>query len=293
MMRKAIVTSALAALLVAALAAPAAAQRFEVRVNDQPVTLQDQPIAVGANILVPLRESLMAVGATDIRYLPSSNQVTFSHEGRQVTMNLSTRVALVDGTRLTIPEPIRTMNGRTYVRSEFLSQLDSDFAVVRVAGFRGTQMGEAPVPGVSQFTTFSVGGQSYSFSAPTWFMGDDLMVPLEESLSALGVSQLDFRSDLQVVFTFRDNNVLLNIMSGFAHIGGEAIPLSAPPVVRDGVVYVPASFINQLEPSFSIADLNIQSRLEEDLSLVAPAAAGTEAVGGTPPVIEPEERLGK
>lgn len=255
-MKKVIYFTALAGLLTGLLALPAAAQQFRVMISGQEVALANQPYALGAEIMVPLRDSLQAIGATDIKYLPDQRQVTFFHNGRQVTLDLNRQVAMVNGMTLPMTGPVRNVEGRLYVRSSAVALLDPSFTVVRtaVAGFRGTPAIPQPAGNI-----FRLNGQTFAYNAPTWYQGDTLMVPLAETLSTFNVDNLSWQpGDLQATFSYGGQDILLNVNSGYAYIGTQARVLDAPVTVRNDTIYVPASFLNTLNPGYSISGMTMQ-----------------------------------
>jgi hypothetical protein len=253
------VVAALIGLLVAAIAVPSSAQVFQATLSGREVTLSTQPVTVGSTVLVPLRESLVAIGATDIRFVPSTNQITFMQGGSQVMIDLNTNVATIDGQSVQLAGTARVLNGVSWVPAEFVSSLEPGFALVRVRGFRafaGDQL--SPIPQPFGPGTFTVGGQTFSYASPTWYMGGVLMVPLDETLQALGIAPSTVNpDDLQASFIWNNQIVRLNVESGFAHIGNTAFAIDRPVVVRGDTVYVPASFFGRIAPAFQIAGMRV------------------------------------
>lgn len=277
-MRKAMIITALAGLLATGAVMPVLAQNaetlpgpcpapefatqptqtapdaFVVTVGETEVAMANSPVGLGAEILTPLRESLAAIGVEDYNYMAATNQVTFTHNGRRVVLNLTSNEATINGQRVALTVPIENISGEAYVPASFISSLDPSFQVsrVRVAGFRGLP-GMPPSAGVN---TFTFAGQPHTYTAPTFYMGEDLMVPLGESLSVMGVTLPSYQpGDLQVSFQYNGRTVLMNIGSGHAYVDNQSYVLDKPVDVRNNIVYVPASFLRCLEPQFNIAGL--------------------------------------
>ncbi|NLC55602.1 MAG: hypothetical protein GX774_02045 [Armatimonadetes bacterium] len=251
------VVAALMGLLIAMTAAPSGAQLYRATLDGRTVTLTPQPISVGNTVLLPLRDTLTVIGATDIVYSDATGQVSFVHEGRQIMLDLNQNTATIDGQTTQLPGMARVLNGTTWVPAQFITSLEPDFGLVTVRGFRG-QPGVPPAPIPQPFgpSTFTINGQTFSYASPTWYMGGVLMVPLDETLLALGLSPSTTNpGDLQASFIWNNQIVRLNVESGYAHVGDAAFPLARPVVVRGDTMYVPASFFANIAPGYNIAGM--------------------------------------
>ena len=252
-MTKGLVVLALAASLAATL--PALAQTHSVNIGGQTVSLANPPITVGAETLIPVRDALAQMGATGIQFYPETGRLTFIYQGHVGVINLSARSMTFNGTTTFMSMAPRLVNGRYYVPVSSLANVNQGLSgdEVRVLGYRS---GVAPIPTDTGANTFTFNGQSFTYTSPTWYMGGILMVPLNETMSAVGVTIPAYQEgDLQVPFIYNGQNILLNVLSGYAFVGTQARVLSRPVVSRDGIIYVPATFVAQLIPGFGISGM--------------------------------------
>ena len=226
---------------------------YVATLGDQDIQFQNAPVMIGTETLVPLRESLTAIGAQNIQYVQSANQVTFTLQDKQGVVSLSNGSMTLGGNPVSSATGVRVIGGVSYVPATSVASLDSRFQVRRVlvAGFRGS----APIPAENTQRTFTFNGQTHTYSSPTWVTGanGELMVPVGETVSAMGAGPLNFpEGAIQGSFTYNGRNVVLNVQSGYAQIDNQAFPMDAPAVVRGGILYVPASFFQCLDSRFGI-----------------------------------------
>ena len=151
-MSKRLVITALAGLLAVVAAAPARAALYQVQVNENDVTLTPSPITIGPTVMVPMRESLGLIGATDISYNRAANQVTFNYQGQQYIVDLQQGTAMAGGQQVELAGPVRMLDGRVWVPAAFISNINPQFGVTRVLGFREVNRGYRKLYAVAEAT---------------------------------------------------------------------------------------------------------------------------------------------
>ena len=162
------VVAALMGLLIAMTAAPSGAQLYRATL-DGAVTLTPQPISVGNTVLLPLRDTLTVIGATDIVYSDATGQVSFVHEGRQIMLDLRQNTATIDGQTTQLPGMARVLNRFNWsARPSSLPVWSRTLAGDRARVPRPAGVPPAPIPQPFGPSTFTINGQTFSY-APTWY----------------------------------------------------------------------------------------------------------------------------
>lgn len=254
-MRVRVMGAVLAGLLVAG-ALPASAALYQVQYNGI-TNYTTQPVSVNGTTMVPLRQTLADLGIGNVSY--SGSQASFIANGQQVVIDMSgpTPTATVGGQPVALSGQAQVLNGEVWVPATFLSQLVPGYSVTQVLGYRSAPEVTSPTPVPQPYgpSTFMVNGQSFTYQAPTWYMGGVLMVPLNETLTAAGIQAPSYRpGDMQESLVLGNNIVRINAMSGYVHVGNPpAYTMERPAVERGGILYVPASLFLRFLPGYCVS----------------------------------------
>ncbi|HOJ20591.1 MAG TPA: stalk domain-containing protein [Armatimonadota bacterium] len=256
-MKRCLILTALAGLLVAGASAPGVAALFQVEAGGVSI-FTTQPVTMDGTVLVPLRQTLTQLGVTDLTFDPATSEVRFTARGQSVVMEVAASSAMVGGETVALAQPVQRFAGQIWVPAAFISQIFPDFNITQVRGFRFapevTPEITSPIPQTTGPSSVSFNGRTVTYSSPTWYMGNVLMVPVNETLEALGIAAPQFNpGDLQLSFIHEGSIVRMNAQSGFLHIGDQAFPMARPAVERDGILYAPASSMSHLIPGLTFS----------------------------------------
>lgn len=92
----------------------------------------------------------------------------------------------------------------------------------------------------------TLNGRQVSYQARPFTIGTFLMVPLRETLAALGGGPVQWdESRLVARFTYQGNDVVIRSGSGYALVNNQAVVLGVPAVVRRNNLYIPLNFLRE------------------------------------------------
>ncbi len=107
-------------------------------------------------------------------------------------------------------------------------------------------LGGVLLAGGSARAQIDLNGRQVAYQAPVFTTGQYLMVPLRETLDALGVQGVAWQSGgREVSFTHNGSTFQIRQMSGYAIVNGQGVVMGAPAVLRNDRLYVPLSFLRE------------------------------------------------
>ncbi len=111
---------AIALCLVAGTAANA--QSIHVTLDGNTIDFPDtQPQMINSRVMVPLRGVFEEFGA-NVNWDNASRKVRVTDHDRTITMEIGSRIAIVNGNRVALDAPATVVNGRTMVPLRFISE---------------------------------------------------------------------------------------------------------------------------------------------------------------------------
>jgi len=99
----------------------AQARPAEVYLNGQPLHTSVAPVNQNGRLLVPLRDIFEGLGA-NVNYSDFTHSISANRGNTNVQMTLGSRLAQVNGQRVTLDVPAKTYGGRTMVPLRFVSE---------------------------------------------------------------------------------------------------------------------------------------------------------------------------
>ncbi len=121
------------------------------------------------------------------------------------------------------------------------------------AGLVACSAGQAKTEGRQAPSGFTVGARHYKYSARPFSMGGRVMVPVKETMKALGVKVTgSVQRAGKLSFRYRGRKVVVRDASGSATVGKGRWALERPATRRKGDLFVPASFVKRLDSRYSI-----------------------------------------
>lgn len=110
-----------AALLLSAVAMPAAAADIKICVNGQALATDVPPTVLNNRVLLPLRACAEALDAT-VNYDAATGKIDVYHGGDKVELALNSRIAAINGAQSELDVEPQVMNSRTLIPLRFLGE---------------------------------------------------------------------------------------------------------------------------------------------------------------------------
>lgn len=110
-----------AALLLSAVAMPAAAADIQINVNGQALPTDVPPTVLNNRVLLPLRACAEALDAT-VNYDAATGKIDVYHAGDKVELALNSRIAAINGAQNELDVEPQVMNSRTLIPLRFLGE---------------------------------------------------------------------------------------------------------------------------------------------------------------------------
>lgn len=156
-MRRRIVIGAVTAVLLAGVILAGRAAHAQVILNGNQVTYQAQPFTIGSFLMVPLRETLQALGNVPVQWDAQQLMARFTYQGNDIVIRSGSGYALVNNQAVVLGVPAVVREGDLFIPLNFLrEQLGVTVNVppglvepgvrASVLGFRGEPLG-TPRPG--------------------------------------------------------------------------------------------------------------------------------------------------
>lgn len=200
----------------------------------------------GGNVLIQVPAYVLN-GVPVFRIVPVTGDTIFLDNGRILISgaNCPSRVVWVQNIPILVAGDCSL--------PALIANLDPAIKLIRIRA--GVYRAPTGGTGIADVNRFTIARRPYSYAAPTLQAGGSLMVPLEETLAALGTRLNWAVGDRQASFRCGGRDVTLDVGTLFARVGTtEAWILERPSLVYDGRLYVPASFIEDLAPGYMPAE---------------------------------------